>query len=592
VSVDLTIPAAVARAARLFGEAEALAAPEGIRLTYTQLYERVRTMARAFMAEGILPGERVALWAPNTHHWVLAGLGALSAGATLVPINTRFTGVEALDIIRRTSARALVVAGTFLGTDRLAELGAAAGDDPIGPETVIRIPVELHPSPPDLGVIDWSTIDELAASVPTRHAYSRAAAVRPGQVSDILFTSGTTGRSKGAMSTHRQSLGVAEAWAECCELTTSDRYLIVNPFFHSFGYKAGILACLVSGATLVPQAVYDVQRTMCLIDDEHITVLPGPPTIYQTMLDHPARTDYDLSTLRLAVTGATTVPTTLIERMQRELSFDVVLTGYGLTEAVVATMCQPGDDPQTVASTSGRAAAGFEVQIAGAEHPNTVGEILLRGPNLMLGYLDDPAATRLAIDQDGWLHTGDVGSLDDRGYLTITDRLGDMYICGGFNVYPAEVEQVLAQLEGIAESVVIGVSDARLGEVGKAFVVPRPGYDLSAEDVIAFCRTRLANYKVPRLVEFRADLPRNPTGKPLKRLLRAIEDRAVGAFPAPVSHRHGLGHMAESGLAEDGKADEEARLVGLTGDDNAASLHQGPDATPSALSSVVLKEES
>jgi HIP---CoA ligase len=201
-----------------------------------------------------------------------------------------------------------------------------------------------------------------------------------------------------------------------------------------------------------------------------------------------------------------------------------VLTAYGLTEAVVATMCRPGDDPHTVAHTSGRATAGFEVRVAGPDGgeaaPGDAGEILLRGPNLMLGYLDDPAATRAAVDADGWLHTGDIGRLDPGGYLTITDRLKDVYICGGFNVYPAEVEQVLARLDSVAESAVIGVPDARLGEVGRAYVVTRPGHALDAGDVLAFCRERLANYKVPRQVVFRADLPRNPAGKALKRLLR------------------------------------------------------------------------
>jgi len=181
----------------------------------------------------------------------------------------------------------------------------------------------------------------------------------------------------------------------------------------------------------------------------------------------------------------------------------------------VAAMCEPGDAPQIVARTCGRAAAGFSVRIA-AE----TGEILLRGPNMMLGYLDDPSATSEAIDPGGWLHTGDVGRLDARGYLTITDRLKDMYICGGFNVYPAEVEQVLARLDGVAESAVVGVPDGRLGEVGRAYVVTRAGRVLDEATVLDFCRQRLANYKVPRQVEFRDVLPRNPSGKVLKRQLR------------------------------------------------------------------------
>ena len=534
--MDSTIPAALARAAREHGDAEALVEPSGPRLSHRQVHDHVRTVARALIAEGVRPGDRVALWSPNTHHWVLAALGALYAGAVLVPVNTRFTGPEALDVVRRSAARVLVVAGPFLGTDRLAALRAAAEAEGAAlPAVVIRVPVEAEGgAPPGVvvrgtveaegGVLDWDDLAARAATVPAAQADATAATVTPDQVSDILFTSGTTGRSKGAMSAHRQSLAVARAWVDCGRVTAADRYLVVNPFFHSFGFKAGILTCLVSGATIVPQAVYDADAAMRLVAAERITVLPGPPTLYRTMLDHPARGDHDLSSLRLAVTGAATVPAAFVERVRDELSFDTVLTAYGLTEAVVATMCRPDDDPETVSHTSGRATAGFEVRVAGTDGgpapDGEPGEIWLRGPNVMVGYLDDPEATRDAVDGDGWLHTGDVGRLDGRGYLTITDRLKDMYICGGFNVYPAEVEQVLARLAGVAESVVVGVPDGRLGEVGKAYVVPRPGHRLSTEDVIAFCRTRLANYKVPRQVEFRHDLPRNALGKPLKRVLR------------------------------------------------------------------------
>ena len=553
-----TIPAAVARAAREFGDAPALAEPGGPRFSYRELHQRVTTVARALIAEGVAPGDRVAIWSPNTHHWVLGALGALHAGATLVPVSTRFTGHEALDVISRSGARALIVAGPFLGTDRLTALRAA--DDAqrmtAGPGLgqlglIVQIPIEAGPASA-AGTLGWGELLERAATVPASVATERADAVSPGDVSDILFTSGTTGRSKGAMTAHRQSLAVARAWAECGCLSGADRYLVVNPFFHSFGFKAGILACLVSGAALVPQLVYDAGRAMALVEAERITVFPGPPTIYQTILDHPDRGAHDLSSLRLAVTGAATVPVALVERMRRELSFQSVLTAYGLTEAVVATMCRPGDDPQTVAQTSGRATAGFEIRIAAPDGraavsdgpaavsdgpeaapdgpaavsdgpeaaPDETGEILLRGPNLMLGYYGDEEATRAAIDADGWLHTGDVGRLDPDGYLTITDRLKDMYICGGFNVYPAEVEQVLARLGDVAESAVIGVADARLGEVGRAYVVTRPGHALGAGEVLAFCRERLANYKVPRQVVFRDGLPRNPAGKVLKRLLR------------------------------------------------------------------------
>jgi acyl-CoA synthetase (AMP-forming)/AMP-acid ligase II len=503
--VELTIPGAVASAAREFGDATAVAEPGGPRLSYRELGDRVTAVAAALINGGLTPGDRVAVWAPNSCQWLLAALGALGAGGTLVPVSTRFTGPEALDVIGRSGARALFVAGDFLGHDRLGALRAAASgsDGALGRlGLVVRVPG------------DWTAFEQRAAAVPVAAVRERAELVRPDDVSDIMFTSGTTGRSKGAMTSHERSLAVARAWAECGRLGPGDRYLAVNPFFHTFGFKAGILACLVSGAALVPMAVFDAGQAMRLVEAERITVFPGPPTIYQTIIDHPGRGARDLSSLRLAVTGAADVPVALVERMRTQLSFDAVLTAYGLTEAVVATMCRPGDSPETVARTSGRAAAGFEVRIAGN------GEILLRGPNLMLGYLDDPEATGTAIDSGGWLHTGDVGRLDATGYLTITGRLTDMYICGGFNVYPAEVEQVLARLDGVAESAVIGVPDPRLGEVGKAFLVTRPGQVLAEADVLAFCRERMANYKVPRHVEFRDALPRNPSGKVLKRLLK------------------------------------------------------------------------
>ena len=353
---------------------------------------------------------------------------------------------------------------------------------------------------------------------------TRAAAVKPDDVSDILFTSGTTGRSKGVLCAHRQSLSASASWAANGKITSDDRYLCINPFFHNFGYKAGILACLQTGATLIPQLTFDPLRALQAIEQHRITVLPGPPTIYQTLLDHPARGDYDLSSLRFAVTGAATVPVVLVERMQSELDIDIVLTAYGLTEANgMGTMCRADDDAVTVATTCGRPFAGFELRIDATVATTPSGR---RGPaarpNVMLGYLDDPEATAAAIDADGWLHTGDIGAVDEAGNLRITDRLKDMYICGGFNVYPAEIEQVLARLTGVADAAVIGVPDERLGEVGRAFVVTRPGADLDEAAVIAYTREHLANFKAPRSVRFVDALPRNAGGKVVKPQLREL----------------------------------------------------------------------
>ncbi|CAN5514936.1 3-((3aS,4S,7aS)-7a-methyl-1,5-dioxo-octahydro-1H-inden-4-yl)propanoate--CoA ligase FadD3 [soil metagenome] len=501
-SVPQTTPAVLNEIARALPHHNALITPEKT-LTFAELREDVRRAAAAMISLGVAVGDRVAIWSPNTWHWVVACLATHYAGGVVVPLNTRYTANEATDILARTQAPLLIGMGEFLGHDRLADLDRAALP---ALRHIVRIPLDKDDGTWDHFVLQGTDFEA---------ADARATAVNPDDISDILFTSGTTGRSKGVLCAHRQSLSASAAWAACGEMTSADRYLCINPFFHNFGYKAGILACLQTGATLIPMLTFDPEQAMRAVAEHRATVLPGPPTIYQTLLDHPTRTDYDLTSLRFAVTGAAVVPVVLIERMQSELDIDIVLTAYGLTEASgFGTMCRADDDAFTVATTCGRPIADFELRIDGT------GEVLLRGPNVMLGYLDDPAATTAAIDADGWLHTGDIGTVDSAGNLSITDRLKDMYICGGFNVYPAEIEQVLARLDGVAEAAVIGVPDTRLGEVGKAFVVAKPGVTLDQDTVIAYTREHLANFKTPRSVEFLDVLPRNPGGKVVKPQLR------------------------------------------------------------------------
>lgn len=502
-----TIPAVLDRISAELPDHEAVTTDDR-EITYAELRTEARRAAAAMIDLGVEAGDRVAIWSPNTWHWVVGCLATHYAGAVVVPLNTRYTAGEATDILARTEAPLLLGMGEFLGSDKTLDLDRKALP---ALRHVVRVPVEKS---------DGTWDEFVARGTDLAAVDARAAAVLPDDVSDILFTSGTTGRSKGVLCAHRQSLDAPAAWAACGELTSADRYLCINPFFHNFGYKAGILACLQTGATLIPQVTFDPEKAMRSVQDRRVTVLPGPPTIYQSLLDHPRRGDYDLTSLRFAVTGAAVVPVVLIERMQTELDIDIVLTAYGLTEASgFGTMCRADDDAVTVATTCGRPIADFELAI-GAQDDTGAGEVLLRGPNVMLGYLDDPAATAAAIDADGWLHTGDVGVVDPHGNLRITDRLKDMYICGGFNVYPAEVEQVLARLDGVADSAVIGVPDERLGEIGKAFVVLKAGARLDAAAVIAHSREHLANFKTPRSVEFLDVLPRNPGGKVVKPLLR------------------------------------------------------------------------
>jgi acyl-CoA synthetase (AMP-forming)/AMP-acid ligase II len=483
-----TLPSLLRAAAEEFGERPAYVEGERV-LSYAGLLDRVRGVATAYVDSGLEPGDRVAIWAPNSTDWAVAALAVTYAGGTLVPLNSRYTATEVADVLERVDARVVVIADGFLGRTQVADLEQAG--------STARV-VDVTDLPTAHGDLD---VD-----------------VSPDDVADILFTSGTTGRSKGAMTAHRQTIGVARAWAELGGVRADDRYLVVNPFFHSFGYKIGIVVGLLTGCTLYPVATFDVTETMRLIERARITVLPGAPTIYQSFLAAEDRLDHDLSSLRLAVTGAASVPVVLIERMREDLEIDQVVTAFGMTEAGVVTRCRPDDDAETVATTNGRAIPGMEVRI-GDPAPDGTGELLVRGDYVMLGYLDDPEATAEAIDPDGWLHTGDVGALDDRGNLRITDRLKDMYICGGFNVYPAEVEQTLARLDRVVEAAVVGVPDERLGEVGRAFVVRRG--ELAEDDVLAWCEERLANFKRPRSIVFVDSLPRNLSGKVLKTDLRS-----------------------------------------------------------------------
>ena len=489
-------------------------------ITFGALAADVESVARAFVAHGLQKGDRASIWAPNIHEWILAALGLHAAGGVLVPLNTRFKGQEASYVLGKSGARLLFTVTDFLDADYVELLRAASVELPALEQIVV-----LRGAVPD-GAISWATFLEHGAQTPPEVAHERMADVQPTDLSDILFTSGTTGAPKGVMTAHGQNLRGFCDWADVVGLRPGDRYLIVNPFFHAFGYKAGILASLMTGATIYPQLVFDVPQVMQRVAHDRITMLPGPPTLYQTILNHPDFADFDLSSLRLAVTGAAAIPVELILRMRKELSFENIVTGYGLTEACgIATMCRFDDDPETIALTSGRAIPGIEVQCVddeGREVPRgEVGEVVVRGYNVMQGYYDDPAETALAIDADGWLHTGDVGTMDARGYIKITDRTKDMFIVGGFNAYPAEIENLLLGNDQIAQVAVVGVPDERMGEVGCAFVVLRDGAATTPAELIAWSREHMANYKVPRRVEIVDALPLNATGKVLKFELRA-----------------------------------------------------------------------
>ena len=503
-----TIPHAAMMAAARWGDAPALI-ERGETWSFTHLWDECRRVASALLARGVGEGDRVAVWAPNSREWVVAAVGAMACGATLVPLNTRLKGMEAGDILRRTHARLLFTVGEFLG---IAYPGLLAGEDlPDLAETVL---------------LDESFDAFLASGKGAGDPAIDAALARltADHVSDIIFTSGTTGAPKGVLMTYGRVIPQAGVWIGNTGLSAGERYLIVNPFFHSFGFKVGWVACLISGAVIVPMPQFDVASARDSIVRDRINFLPGPPTIFQMLLAEKEREDFDCSSLRGGTTGAATVPPVLVERIRTELGMTDIITAYGMTECVNITSCRPGDAVDLIATTCGAAIPGNEVIIAGEDGQEVprgeTGEIWVRGQGVMLGYLDDPAATAEAIDANGWLHTGDVGTMDANGYVRITDRLKDMYISGGFNVYPAEVEKLLSNHPAVGMVAVVGIADERMGEVGKAYVVLRPGAAATEVEMAAWSKENMANYKVPRSFVFVDDVPRNASGKVLKTELR------------------------------------------------------------------------
>jgi acyl-CoA synthetase (AMP-forming)/AMP-acid ligase II len=329
-------------------------------------------------------------------------------------------------------------------------------------------------------------------------------------ISEIIFTSGTTGRPKGVLMNHQQNLRHYVDYSGLLGVREGDRYLQINPYFHTFGLKAGILTSCIRGATMFPMPVFDIDRVVEVVAAEQITVLPGPPTLYHSLLAVADKAK--LATLRVGVTGAADIPVELIRRVMNELPFTTLATGYGLTEGGTATLSREGDSVEDIATTAGSPMPGVEVRIADD------GEVLMRGFTVMQGYLDDAAATAETIDADGWLHTGDLGTLDAANRLRIVGRKKDMFIVGGFNAYPAEIEGFLLEHPAVAQAAVIGVPDNRLGQVGKAFVVLKNAVaaGISEVELITWSKQRMAGFKVPRSLVFLDALPLNATGKVMK----------------------------------------------------------------------------
>ena len=520
--MSTTIPSLLRDASARYKDRPALFSSGDGATSYRDLDRSADEVAKAMIADGARPGDRTAIWAPNMWEWVAATVGIQRAGGVMVPLNTRLKGGEVADIIRRGGVSRLFAIGDFLGRHYPEML---RGETMPG----LRRIVVLRGRPDRLagGEEAWDEFIARGHATGDAALAERESGVTPDTLADIMFTSGTTGAPKGAMFDHRRSLGGGRAWVNISRQTADDRYCVFGPFSHNASYKAGWVAGLMTGSTVYWPEAYDAVSILDLVAGNRISVMPAPPTVFQEVLAHPNWRDWDISSYRFLSTGATVVPIELIKRLQAETTIAEITTGYGMTEcAGSATHTRPGDPMERVAYTVGAAIEGTEIRLVDSDGRPVAtgqpGEVLIRDDKLLIEYLDNAEATRATLDAEGWLHSGDVGTLDAEGYLKLTDRLKDMYIVGGFNVYPAEIEKQMTGLPGIYQSAIIGVPDRRLGEVGHAFIVRSAGSTITAEEIIGWSKANLANYKVPRGVTFVDALPMNATGKVIKFALREM----------------------------------------------------------------------
>ncbi len=523
-----TIPNLLRRAGHAFGGKAALDCVSDGAVAFDRLDFVADRFAKALLADGMMHGEFVGIWAPNLWEWVAAAVGAQRVGGAIVPINSRFSGVETAEILRRARVKRLVAIGAHVGKD----FPALLRDQPL-PDLARVIVLRTNNSALQDREIAWDAFLALGEPVPDAVLAAREALVTPDTLSDVMFTSGTTGRPKGPLFDHKRAIACARVLAQAAGQRFEDVHCCFGPFSHIGGYKNAWVASLLIGNTVTWPESFKGEYLLELVARYRVSAMAAPPTVWQDILDQPNRADHDLSSLRYLALGGARIPAELVRRLYAELRPERIAVGYGMTESSgIVAMSAADDSVDLIAQTVGRPTDDVKLRIVGTNGENvptgTAGEILVRCDRMFINYLDDPEATRAALTPDGWLRTGDIGTLDEAGYLRITDRLKDMFIVGGFNVYPAEIEHTLGAHPGISQCAVIGVPDVRMGEIGHAFVARSPGSSVTGAQIIEWCRLNLATYKVPRSVSFLSELPINATGKVLKfELRRRLLDSAT-----------------------------------------------------------------
>jgi fatty-acyl-CoA synthase len=525
--LEETIGANLERTVQRFGVSEALVSvQQGRRYTYAELDAAVDELARALIGAGLHVGDRVGIWSPNCAEWTLVQYATAKAGIILVNINPAYRTSELEYAVRQSGCRMLVSASAFKSSDYRAMVA------------------EVTPSLPDLERVvfldgpDWDELLAGAASVDAAQLSERSAALSPGDPINIQYTSGTTGFPKGATLTHRNILNNGYFVGETCRYTEADRVCIPVPFYHCFGMVMGNLGCTTHGATMVtPAPAFDPAATLAACAVERVTSLYGVPTMFIAMLGHPDFATYDLASLRTGIMAGSPCPVEVMKRVIGEMHMSEVGICYGMTETSPVSTQTTFDDPvEKRVGSVGRVHPHVEVKIVDAAGGLTVargesGELCTRGYGVMSGYWNEPDRTAEAIDSDGWMHTGDLATMDAEGYVDIVGRIKDLVIRGGENIYPREVEEFLYGHPAVADVQVIGVPDARYGEELMACIITRDGVDLDADAVRAFCQGRIAHYKIPRYVKVVDSFPMTVTGKVQKFKMRedAVDELGLTA---------------------------------------------------------------
>lgn len=533
--LEETIGQALDRAAAKYPDNLALVVRhQGIRWTYQEYRQEIDKLALGLLALGIRPGDRVGIWAPNCAEWCLTQFATARIGAILVCINPAYRTFELEYALNKAACRAIITAASFKSSDYLGmlrelapEIDTVAAGQPLRAarlphlEYVIRMGAEKSP-----GMLNFDDVRASGSHCEPADLATVAATLKPDDAINIQFTSGTTGSPKGATLSHRNILNNGYICGEGMQLTAQDRLCIPVPLYHCFGMVIGNLVCISHGCTAVfPDEAFDPQSTLEAVQEEHCTALHGVPTMFIAELEHPGFSKYDLSSLRTGIMAGAPCPVEVMKRVIDEMHMEDVLIAYGQTElSPVSHLTVIGDPVDKRVETVGKAGPHLEVRICDeSNQPVAIGErgeICTRGYAVMAGYWNDEERTAETIDSQGWLHSGDIGIMDEQGYVQVVGRIKDMIIRGGENIYPREIEEFLFTHPDIQDVQVFGIPDIKFGEQVCAWIKLQESADLSADEIRNFCRERITHFKIPAIIRFVDEFPMTVTGKAQKFAMR------------------------------------------------------------------------